>query len=144
MATREQIYSALFALGQGLTWGAPSTTWAFSMRRTILDQLSPEQQPAFLQTEFSEESAQVRGQDPLRKFHVGWFIMLYDGNPDAIMATQANQILDAIDALFPPDPMVQTLGGLVYSVKINGAIDRFGGSIDSQMLLVVPLTIIAP
>lgn len=149
MATREQVYSALFALGQGITWGSPPVTWEFTMRRVKTPDQVTGMMPALCQGEFLEESQQTTRMPQLRTFQAAWFIYHYDGNPDAIMATTTNQILDAIDALFPadgerPGARRQTLGGLVHKCWISGRIEKFGGNIDEQVLIVVPISMMVP
>lgn len=146
--SRETVYEALFALGQGLSWGnqgVPPQTWAFTSRRVKTpEQLGVDMQPALCQAEWKESTTQIRGLPPKRLWHVAWFVYFFQGNDDAITATTTNAILDAVDALFPEDPLVQTLGGLAYKAWIDGEIQKFGGNLDSQVLLVIPIAIEVP
>lgn len=142
--TREQAYGALFALGQGLAWGSPPTTWAFTMRRVKTPDQIEGMMPAFCQGAYEETSTQTRGQDKLRIWKAAWFWYFFDGNDDTIIDSLVNPALDALDALFPPDPQVQTLGGVVYKAWISGEIQKIGGNIDGQMLVVIPISMIVP
>jgi hypothetical protein len=63
--------------------------------------------------------------------------------PDAII----NPLLDGIDqALIPDDPGSGfcTLGGIVYSILINGEIIKAAGDISGKGLAIIPIEIVLP
>jgi hypothetical protein len=141
--TREAVYGALFALGQGLTWGS-GQTWASTSRRVKTPDQVVGMMPALCQGEYLETTEQITRMPQRRIWDAAWFIYHYNGNQDAILATVTNQILDAVDSLFPGEPGRQRLGGLVHKVWIEGRTEKYGGNIDGQVLLVVPIRILVP
>jgi hypothetical protein len=157
MISRETIYAALFALvsqGEGMagtiSWGARETL-AYTSRRVRLWTDIPAQ-PALCQAEHDETVVQQTRLPFRRKFGASWLIYHADGaDPNATPASSNNAILDAIEALFtpqPPDPGWNdnrlTLGGLVHHCWIDGRILKDPGDLDSQALIVVPISILAP
>jgi len=152
MPTREAIFSALFALasaGEGLvgtvTWGAGQTL-AYTSRRVRLWGEIPAQ-PALCQAEHDETVAEVTGLASKTTLSASWLIYHNAGkDPSATPTIATNQILDAIQALFPAgDPdNVQTLGGLVHHAFISGRIFKDSGDLDGQALIIVPITILVP
>lgn len=146
--SREEVYTALFNLGAKLSWGnlgEQPFTFVFSSRRVKTpEQLGVALQPALCQAEWKETTQQNKGLPPKRVWRAAWFIYFYEGNDDAITATMTNAILDAIDELFPAAPEEQTLGGLVDKAWIEGDIEKYGGQLDSQVLLVVPISLQVP
>lgn len=148
MPTREETYIALFTLGATLSWGnsgVQPSTFVYSARRVKTpEQLGVALQPALCQAEWKETTTQIKGLPPKRLWRAAWFIYFYEGNDDAITATMKNAILDAVDLLFPEDPAIQTLNGLVDKVWIDGDIEVYGGNLDSQVMLVMPLVMQIP
>ena len=146
MSNREQVFQALFALGQGLTWGSPPSGFVFAARRVKLWDDVPGQ-PALCQAEHDEQVEQITGLPPKLTLNASWLIYQNAGaDPAATPATINNQILDAIQGAFPnPDGgQVQTLGGLVAKCWINGRIFKDPGDLDGQGLLIVPIQILVP
>lgn len=146
MACREDIFNALFALAQNLTWGTPPRTFAYAQRRVKMWTDVPGQ-PAFCQAEHDEDIQQVTRQLPKRTLSASWMIYHSVGiDPDAIPATETNLILDAIDAVFPSDDpdQVQTLDGLVHYARISGKVFKDPGDLDGQALIIVPISILIP
>ena len=150
--TREAVMTALFALGQNIQWGSPPVTyptngglcWAYTSRRVKTPDQIEGMQPALCQAEFKETTEQAFGVSAKRVWNVAWMIYVFDGNDDTIMPTVFNPILDAIDAAFEPGHGPQNLGGLVERVYLQGEIEKYGGNISGQVLLVVPLQIVVP
>ena len=152
MPTREAIFTALFALasaGEGqpgaFTWGGGQTL-AYTSRRVRLWGDLPAQ-PALCQAEHDETVAETTGLPSKTTLSASWLIFHDAGkDPTAAPTIQTNQILDAIQALFPAgDPdNVQTLGGLVAHCFINGKIFKDSGDLDGQALIIVPLTLLVP
>ena len=147
MTAREDVFQALFALAQGLSWGGPPSGFAFTSRRVRLwDDLGGEQ-PALCQAEHDEQVEQVTGLPPKLTLNASWLIYQNAGvDPAATPATTNNMILDAVQASFPdPDgDQVQTLGGLVSRCWINGRIFKDPGDLDGQGLMIVPIQILVP
>ena len=148
--TREAIYGALFALGQGLQWTGGSVSpetglyWASTSRKVKTPDQLVGMMPALCQAEFLETTDQQFGVSAKRVWKAAWFVYHYDGSEDAIPAMTTNAILDAVDALFEPANGPQNLGGLVERVLLQGETEKYGGSIDPQVLLVIPFQIIVP
>ena len=104
-------------------------------------------EPALCQAEHDETIAQVTGLAPKRVFAASWLIYHVAGkDPDAAPASETNQILDAINALFPTgDPdHVQTLNDLVHHAFISGKVFTDSGDLDGQALIIVPIQMLAP
>ena len=144
--TREDIFSALFALTAGLTWGSPPRTLAWSARRVKLWDDLPAQ-PALCQAEQDEDVAEVTGLPSKTTLSASWLIYHNLGkDPAATPAAETNLILDAVQALFPSgDPdQVQTLGGLVHHCFISGKLFKDPGDLDGQALIIVPIKILVP
>ena len=144
--TREAIFEALFALTDGLAWGAPPRSFLHRARRVKLWSDLPGQ-PALCQAEHDETITEVTGLPPKRVFGASWLIYHDAGkDPDAAPASETNQILDAIEALFPSDDPdhAQTLGGLVHHAFISGKVFKDSGDLDGQALIVVPIQIVGP
>lgn len=61
-------------------------------------------------------------------------------------ATQLNNMLDAFEATIAPSPLtlVQTLGGRVRHVWIEGEVFKEPGDVDGQGIIVIPLKILVP
>ena len=146
MISREAIFEALFGLTDGLAWGAPPRSFLHRARRVKLWSDLPGQ-PALCQAEHDETITEVTGLPPKRVFGASWLIYHDAGkDPDAAPANETNQILDAIEALFPTgDPdHVQTLGGLVHHAFISGRVFKDSGDLDGQALIVVPIQMVGP
>lgn len=147
MPAREDVFQALFALGQGLSWAASPGGFAFASRRVRLWDALGAAQPALCQAEHDETIEQVRGLPPKLTLNASWLIYQNAGaDPNAVPASLNNLILDAVQAAFPnPDgDQVQTLGGLVDRCWINGRIFKDPGDLDGQGLIIVPIQILIP
>jgi hypothetical protein len=152
MPTREAIFSALFALvstGEGLAgtlaWG-DGQGLAYTSRRVRLWGDIPVQ-PALCQAEHDETVTEATGLPSKTTLSASWLIYHEAAkDPAAVPTTQTNQILDAVQALFPAgDPdNVQTLGGLVHHAFINGKVFKDSGDLDGQALIIVPITLLIP
>ena len=142
---REPVYEALFALGGALTWPGGGAFVGTSRRVKTPDRVIGST-PYLCQGEYSESTTQQTRLPQLRVWRAAWFIYLFNGDDEAVIYQQLNPILDAIDALFPADPEleVQTLGGLVNKVWVDGETRKYGGNIDGTLLCVVPLSISCP
>lgn len=157
--TREQVFSRLFGLLNGVTFdvnpsGAPNVMGFKTMTRKIVlfsDVPAPEQ-PWIGQAEHNEQSRQVSGMPYKREWAASW--MVYhkaNAQPGNVGAIWNNQIIDALEAALAPKPQDEgyfeernTLSGLVYHCFIDGEIFKDPGDIDQQALIVVPIKLLVP
>ena len=159
MATREDIFLALFALTAGVTFDVnPSGTAdirGFNERsRTIklFNDVAPANQPWLGQAEHAERSAQKSNLPYKRQWKAQWVVYHRAADSPGVDATTwNNQIIDALEAAIVPkssDPGFldgrNTLSGLVHHCYIDGEIFKDPGDIDKQAMLVVPITILVP
>lgn len=142
---REGIFTALFDLANGMTWGSPPRSFVYSSRRVKLWSDLPGQ-PALCQAEHDEEIVQTTRLESKTTLNASWLIYQNIGaDPTATPTTENNLIMDAVQALFPDDPeMVQTLNGMVHYCRISGKIFKDPGDLDDQGLLIVPISILVP
>lgn len=146
MACREDIFQALFALSEGVTWGAPARGFVHRSRRVALWSDLPGQ-PALCQAEHDEDVEETTGLPPVATLSASWLIYHDVGkDPQAEPARESNLILDAVQALFPAgDPdNVQTLGGLVHHCFISGKLFKDPGDLDGQALIIVLIKLLVP
>ncbi|MDR3508428.1 MAG: hypothetical protein P4L64_11070 [Caulobacteraceae bacterium] len=146
MATREDIFTALFALSASASWSTQPSGFAYRSRRVKLWGDLPAQ-PALCQAEHDETVSEVTRLPSRTTLAASWLIYHDVGkDPDAVPASETNLILDAVQSLFPTnDPdAVQTLGGLVRHCFISGKIFKDPGDLDGQGLIIVPITILVP
>jgi len=143
--SREAVYAALFVLGSNLQWGDPAQGFAYASRRVRLADDLPAQ-PALCQAEHGETVAILPGQPPRRTLAAAWMIQHATADPDAILASVNNALLDAIDVCFLPDSPdgCCTLGGLVTHAWIEGEVFKDPGDLDGQALLIVPIRMLWP
>lgn len=140
-ATREQIYSALFAVLAGL----PGVTTSSRRLKNIQD-LPPEAFPAVYQLQ-DKQSPKYQGSVPTRTvLRASW--LLYANSSDMTVApsTALNNLVDAACAALAPTPIQQknTLGGLVEYAAISGDIEIFEGVLGDRAIAIVPIEIILP
>jgi hypothetical protein len=149
IATREAISAALFALIQNAAYEPPVAT--FSRKYISSTDLGTANTPAIVMV-VKDELAKMSGHGiPIKwvlNLHVFVFVSTADPNPDNQPETVLNNILDAIElAILPPlQPGVliggrQTLQGLVYDCRINGAIERDPGFIGGIGAAAIPIEI---
>ena len=155
MPTREAVFSALFALTNGVTWDPGSGAVGFKTRTRrikLFSDVPDEQQPWLGQAEHSETSMQVSGQPYKRVWKAQWMVYHVNGKqPGAEPTIWNNLIIDALEAaLAPPvaDPGYfenrNTLSRLVYHCFIDGEIFKDPGDIDNQALIIIPITLLVP
>jgi len=137
--SREQIYSALFALVGG------AADFVTATRRvkeySDVDQAT---QPAILQVELGEKWDAPPGMPPLVTLAARLFIYCETGDPTAIVSTALNGLLDAVSAALAPASDAeerQTLGGLVFHCRIAGDVTIAEG-LSGQSEAVVPIEIL--
>lgn len=142
---RETIYAALFAQLQS----ALGTTFkAYSRRWQDPSQGSPADRPALFQVETGEVAAtsqKIAGL-PL-KWEAKVDLVIYtagDSSPNSIPSTELNGLLDAIEAAMPnvTRGISQTLGGKVYTARIDGKIEIVENVNGMMALAVVPVLLV--
>jgi hypothetical protein len=147
--SREDIFTALFALAPNVQWDSGGFQ-SVSRRLRLWDDTHAK--PALMQVEHEEQYAQATRLPYKRIFKAEWWIYHTAGNdPDAVPTITTNQILDAIEAALAPavsDPGFpderNTLGGLVHHCFLNGKVTKVSGDLDGAALVTVPITILAP
>jgi hypothetical protein len=149
---REAIYSALFALSAGVTWGSNETFVTRTRRLVLFSDVPGNQQPWFGQAEHAETISQRTALPYKHVLGASWVVYHRAADePGAIPATTNNQIIQALEKALEPtvyDPgfveQRNTLQGLVHHCFIDGAVIRDPGDIDMQGLIVVPIKILVP
>lgn len=154
-ATRESIMVAFEALFTPYLYN-PNTnpSGAFKTISRVLktpDEIAPETQtPAVFIMQMPESYQPRNGRGLPAKMMMNVILWVYT-NPkaDPIPSKVLNDTLDAIDtALRPPlsggQQNVQTLGGLVDNVWVEGEVPRESGDLDTYGLAAVPVKILVP
>lgn len=148
--TRQQVMAAIQAIIAGMTFSAPingSSTWkVVSNKLRLFSDVSAEQQPAaFLVTH--RELDEYRGLGLLRR-RLELLVYCYSRSDNSPGTPQLDTMMEAFEAAFiKPDNFstnMNTLGGLVYWVRIEGRVFKDPGDIDSQTMLIVPLIVEMP
>lgn len=152
-ASREDVFSFLWTLTDGVTWGTPARGFVTRSRRIkLFNEVSPEQQAAIFQAEHDEQIAQVSNMPYKQVWAASWLVYQATGyDPAAEPTIENNLIIDALQAALAPrprDPGFQskrnTLMGRVYHCFIEGEIFKDPGDIDNQGLIVIPIRILVP
>jgi hypothetical protein len=156
--SREQIFSALFALLGTATFASPiagKTTWGGSARKYVDPaQLPMEQMPFLSQWEGPNERYERPGNRlvPVRTLacRVNCWARVDSGDPAELGTTYLTLMMEAIEAAMAPDtagygsPNLLTLGGLVQWCRIEGTVLKFTGDTDQQAMVSVPIRILWP
>lgn len=143
MIRREAVYVALLDL---LT-----TTGDFklvSRRNRAPEQIGPALSPALFLFERGEHYDAPSPNVPTKRcLHVSaCFYNDVGSDLNATPTTVINDALDALDAALKTHPVTgpQTLGGLVYSLKISGDTEGSPGDRDGRAVAIVPIEIVLP
>lgn len=134
---REQIWSGVFALVSTL---APFVETG----RKVIHWNDCSNFPA-LYMEQGPETVTKSGRGLPCTYTMSAEIYLYARNEsNGTPAIQINALLDAVDAVFQPDPIdgKQTLGGLVHDAWIEGQIMRDEGVLGDIGVAIVPIKIL--
>lgn len=140
-ATREQVYSALFVLLQGLPGLKTS-----SRRLKNVQDLQPEEMPAAFQLQ-EKQSPKYHGSVPTNTtLRANWLLYVQNSDPTIALTTQLNALVDAAcAAMAAPSPVQKnTIGGLVEYAAISGDIEIFEGVLGDRAIAIVPIEIILP
>lgn len=142
---RETIYAALFSQLQG----ALGTTFkTYSRRWQDPSQVSPADRPALYQVETGEVAAtsqKIAGLPLIWNQKVD--LVLYtagDSSSLTVPSTELNTLLDAVEAALPnvTKGLAQTLGGKVYTTRIDGKIEIVENVAGAMAMAVIPVLLV--
>jgi hypothetical protein len=155
--SREDVFSALFALTAGVTWPDQhdlTKTKSFkttSRRIKLFSDVPSQQQPWLGQAEHKDTISQTTNLPYKQIWNAAWLVYQSEGlNPKSTPTIENNYILDAlINALAPVPadigyPKRNTLGRLVYHAYVDGELFKDPGDIDNQGMLIVPIKLLVP
>lgn len=145
---RETVYAALFAQLQTalLTPTGPFKT--VSRRWQPPDQIAPADRPALFQVQTGEVAATSQ---KIAGLPITWnqkadLVIYTTGNsdPTSIPSQELNSLLDAVEAALPnaTKGTAQTIGGKVYTVRIDGKVEVVENVSGVMALAVIPILII--
>lgn len=140
---RELIYSRLFDLLREV-----SGVKTFSRRLKVWTDVSAADMPAVFLQQLDEVSETTKGLKTKWTFLLDIYVYVNVGSDPKISPyTILNPILDDIINLFDQENNeitggVNTLGGLVHSVKINGKLETDGGAFGPIAIAMIPIEII--
>jgi hypothetical protein len=146
--TRESIYAAVFAFWQSLTIGGTPAFKTATRKAQAWDGVAPEDTPALLQMQVSEEAVYRKGLPTIWKLKVKLLVYVHTGaqnDPALIPSIIFNPLVDAVvDALVIDDPINNacTLGGIVSHCAVEGVVEIFEGDLGDTAVVVIPLTIL--
>ena len=160
MTTRAQVMTTIGSLVQNMTFASAingKTSWANKVidpasgapaKLKLWEAVSSDQQPAaFLVTHQEEDEYRNLGL-VRRRLRLGiWCYSRADsapGAPDLDIMMQGFEGLFGINAMDNFSTGAVTLGGLVYWCRIEGKVFKDPGDIDSQAMLICPLTVEMP
>lgn len=147
---RETIAAALFAKLATLSAGGSPLFVTTSRRLQHWADVPAESQPALYQIQTREECARTRGKPPLWKLRLSLYLYVHTmaQTDSTIVPSQLlNPLLDAVEAALAPDDIandVCSLGGIVSSCYIDGAIETSEGLLGDQEVAIIPITIVVP
>lgn len=135
---REQIYAALFNRVKDI----PGLVTTGRKLKHFAD-VPPSEQPALFQTQTGEiPNKQVNLPYVFELTAELYVYVNTSSDPDAIPATQLNNILDIITESLKPDwTGYQTLDSLVFNVVIDGKIETDEGVLGDQAYAIIPVKI---
>ncbi len=137
-ASREAIYSALFALVSS----AASFVTA-SRRMQLVTEMQNSQLPALFQQQAGEITEQHRGIPSRYTLHVDLAIYAFNADQKGSAAPQLNELIDAVEAALAANALgVQPLGGLLSHCFISGKTEVFEGSLGNKAAAVIPVQIL--
>jgi hypothetical protein len=149
--TREDAITALMVtLNAAYTWKIPG-----ARRLKLWTEVPAASRPTFFAAQNAPETYGYSGDHSMmrkRSIEVRLFIYTTCGQPGGtatIGAIEQDAIMEALDAALTPQGSDlsggrATLGGVVYSARIEGNVEREPGDLDGDGILVVPIKIIIP
>lgn len=143
---REQIYAALFAQVQGVLSASFKTT---GRRWLPPDQVSPPDRPALFQVQIGETAATTQKIAGLPlKWDAKVDLVLYTSgstDPGVIPSTELNGLLDAVESAMAniSRGISQSLGGKVYTARIDGKIEVIENVSGAMAMAVIPVILVS-
>ena len=140
----EAVYAGLWTLLQNAVGSAVTTA---SRRWRHFEDVPPSAQPAMFLMEKTSSVSRKRGEPAIWTLTPDLYLYAHNqGDTTKVPGTLLNPIINAVvSALEPTGPDdTQTLGGLVDSCWIEGAIEVDGGLLGEQSVAIVPLMIRLP
>ena len=141
MIVREQIYTALWALG------ANAARFASANRRLRhWTDVAPAEQPALFMSEKGGQAAIKKlGAPIVWTLYAEFYIYAHSSDPYLAPATILNPLLDAFEAALAPSPTsgIQNLGlpQMVQHAYISGKVQTDEGVLGDQGIAIVPVEI---
>lgn len=141
-ASRESVYSALFAILQG------AYAWqTVSRRLQNVQDMQPEQLPAAFQLQGPQKLTYQGDVPTVGEWQAQWLLYAYSADTRVAPSTQLNAMVDAaLAALNPSAGPVQrnTLGGKVEYAAAEGDVEIFEGVLGDRAIAVIPIRIQVP
>lgn len=147
---RETIAAALFAKLATLSTGGSPLFKTTGRRLLHWNDVPAESQPALYQIQKSEQCARTRGKPPLWKLQLSLYVYVHtmaQSDSTIVPSQLLNPLLDAVETALAPDDLANdacSLGGLVSSCYIDGAIETSEGLLGDQEVAIIPITIVVP
>lgn len=142
--SREDIYSALFSLLQGLKTAGHIKVCDRRVR--FLEEMAISELPALFMSVDRQHTAHVGGLPSKRTLAAK--VYLYAANPDKHRSAGVvmNGLLDIIEQTMTPPPAEEflTLGGLVRHAWIDGSIEVFEGPQGEKTAAILTITMLVP
>jgi hypothetical protein len=142
--TREPIYAALFEIVKAAAISAGAKTYSRKLRHW--DDVKAGEQPAVFQVQRAESSSQKLKVPAIWTLNVDLYVYINTSDdPRVAPSTLLNPIIDALEAVMPPDESPggpQTLGGLVSHCWIAGTIETSEGVLGDQEVAIIPVEIV--
>jgi hypothetical protein len=142
MIVREQIYTALWALG------ANAARFAIANRRLRhWTDVAPAEQPALFMSEKGGQAAIKKlGAPIVWTLYAEFYIYAHSSDPYLAPATILNPLIDAFEAALAPSPTsgIQNLGlpQMVQHAYISGKVQTDEGVLGDQGIAIVPVEIL--
>jgi hypothetical protein len=144
MTTREQAFTALFALLQSL---APSPATIVQRKFVYLEDVSGAAQcPMVILTTADETITERQNLPPVRKVGAEIFVYVWNPNKSVSAAPQLNNLIDAIFVALAPKPgfETQTLGDVVDRAWIEGRIAKYEAPDNTKAAALIPVQMLVP
>lgn len=137
--TREAIYQAFFALVSGAAGFKTA-----SRRLRSWAQVSSEEKPSLYQIQVNEDfKTNESGMPYVDKLNLELYIFVSQNDDTDIVSSLFNPLVDAVIAAIQQKATDerQTLGGLVYNVKVSGPVEYREGLLGPDAFAVIPIQI---
>lgn len=145
---RETIYAALFAQLNGALLSPTGPFKTVSRRWQDPSQIAPADRPALYQVQTAE---QAQTSQKIAGLSLSWStrldLVIYtsgDSSPVTVPSTELNSLLDAVEtAVRNSTPgLAQSLGGKVYSARIDGKVEIVENVAGMMAMAVVPVLVV--